>query len=186
MTLPELEGAVILRRMTLREFRGVLLLSGGGSCGRSGQRRGRGWTRRVEIAEVVGRAERGCWVGRCVKRCRCWFGRCVKRCRCWVGRFVKRGGCWVERCVKRCRCWVEQCVKRGGCWRKVVEERGRRDSLWAGRIVARWSWTEWAERWLGVGLAGVWIVAALRWRVVAGTESRIVWEQEGSGSRSWC
>src|SRR5579859_5469964 len=164
MTLPELEGAVILRRMTLREFRGVLLLSGGGSCGRSGQRRGRGWTRRVEIAEVVGRAERGCWVGRCVKRCRCWFGRCVKRCRCWVGRFVKRGG----------------------CWRKVGEEGGRRDSLWAGRIVARWSWTEWAERWLGVGLAGVWIVAALRWRVVAGTESRIVWEQEGSGSRSWC
>src|SRR5579859_6016761 len=137
--------------MTLREFRGVLLLSGGGSCGRSGRRRGRGWARRVEVAEVVGWAERGCWVGQFVKRCRCWVERCVKRCRCWVGR-----------CVKRCRCWVERCVQQGGCWRKAVEEYGRRDSVWAGRIVARWSWTEWAERWLGVGLAGARIVAALR------------------------
>src|SRR5579859_1369465 len=173
MTLPELEGAVILGRMTLREFRGVLLLSGGGSCGRSGRRRGRGWARRVEVAEVVGWAERGCWVGqfvkrcrcwveRCVKRCRCWVGRCVKRCRCWVGRFVKRFRCWVERCVKRCRCWVERCVQRGGCWRKVVEEYGRRDSVWAGRIVAALKWAEIAERWLGVGLTRARIVAALR------------------------
>src|SRR5579859_3674774 len=129
MTLPELEGAVILRRMTLREFRGVLLLSGGGSCGRSGRRRDRGWARRVEVAEVVGWAERGCW---------------------------------VERCVQRSRCWVERCVKLSRCWRKVVEGCGRRDSVWAGRIVAGWKWAEIAERWLGVVLAAVWIVAALR------------------------
>src|SRR5579859_1180105 len=58
--------------MTLREFKGVLLLGGGGSCGRSGRRRGRGWARPVEIAEVVGWAERGCWVERCVKLSRCW------------------------------------------------------------------------------------------------------------------
>src|SRR5579859_4017793 len=129
MTLPELKGAVILRRMTLPELKGVLLLSGGGSCDRSGRRRGRGWARRVEVAEVVGWAERGCW---------------------------------VERCVKRSRCWFERCVQRGGCWRKAVEEYGRRDSVWAGRIVARWSWTERAERWLGVGLTRARIVAALR------------------------
>src|SRR5579859_2061483 len=139
--------------MTLRELKGVLLLGGGGSLRRSGRRRGRGWARRVEIAEVVGWAERGCW---------------------------------VERCVQRSRCWVERCVKRGGCWRKAVEECGQRDSVWPGRIVARWKWAEIAERWLGVGLAGVWIGAELRWRVVAGTESRIVWGREGSGSRSWC
>src|SRR5579859_7545274 len=171
MTLPELKGAVILRRMTLPELKGVLLLSGGGSCDRSGRRRGRGWARRVEVAEVVGRADWGCWVGRFVKRCgcwvgrfvtgwRCWVGRFVKRCRCWVERFVKRCRCWVERFVKRCRCWVGRFVKRGGCWRKAVEECGRRDSVWAGRIVAEWSWTDRAERWLGVGLAGVWVVAA--------------------------
>src|SRR5579859_2572846 len=59
MTLPELKGAVILRRMTLPELKGVLLLGGGGSCDRSGRRRGRGWARRVEVVEVVGWAERG-------------------------------------------------------------------------------------------------------------------------------